>query len=116
MYLKLYYTNMFITFLCTYGIDTELAVRGPPTIETLLPYVGKLSSKLLPLGIVLGVKDYVLSIHSGELTPQDKCILILNKWLEITKNPTWTEFCNKLKQPGLDMTQLAKEIAKDQCP
>ena len=92
---------------------TELAVRGPPTIETLLPYVGKLSSKLLPLGIVLGIKDYVLSIQSGE-TPQDKCIFILNKWLEIT-NPTWTEFCNKLKQPGLDMTQLAEEIAKDKC-
>ena len=92
-------------------IYTGLSARGPPTIETLLPYVGK----LLPLGIVLGIKDYVLSIQSGELTPQDKCIFILNKWLEITKNPTWTEFCNKLKQPGLDMTQLAEEIAQDKC-
>ena len=106
---------VFYFLICMYVIYTELAARGPPTIETLLPYVGKLLSKLLPLGIVLGIKDYVLSIQSGELTPQDKCILILNKWLEITKNPTWTEFCNKLKQPGLDMTQLAEEIAQDKC-
>ena len=85
------------------------------TIEDLLPYSTKLSHKLLPLGVALGIKDYAKGILAGNGTPEDKCIMILDKWLEVTAHPTWKDFCEKLEQPGLEMVNLANELKETHC-
>ena len=93
--------------------ETDVKKMSRPTMEQLLPYVSKLSNKLYQLGIVLGVGDYALSLGG---TAEDKYLMILRKWLESSVDPTWAKFCTKLKQPGLEMNQLADNIAKEHCP
>ena len=80
-------------------------------IQDLLRYSKKLH-ELRALGIVLEIKDYAEGVIRGNESCQDKCILILEKWLEVTTRPTWEEFCEKLRQPGLEMMNLANEITE----
>ena len=42
--------------------------------------------------------------------------MILDKWLEVTAHPTWKDFCEDLRQPGLEMVSLANEIEEKHCP
>ena len=97
-------------------VSTSPVQKKAISIGDLLPYSTKLSQKLLPLGVALGIKDYAKSNLAGNETPQDKCILILDKWLEVSTHPTWKEFCENLRKPGLDMVSLANEIAEKHYP
>ena len=78
-----------------------------------MPYSVPLSSKLLPLGIGLGLENFTKATMQGYGSPQVKCLKILDKWLEVTVNPTWEDFCSILRQPGLEMIALANKIAED---
>ena len=99
-----------------YPVSASLFQKKGISMQDLLPYSTRLSHKLLPLGVALGIADHANGILAGNGTPQDKCILILTKWLEVTENPTWKEFCKTLRQPGLEMVSLANEIEEKHCP
>ena len=77
-----------------------------------MPYIASLSDKLLLLGVALGIANHAKGILAGNGTLEDKCILILTKWLEVTAHPTWKDFCEILRQRGLEMGKLANDIEK----
>ena len=90
----------------------------PPslTLTDLQPYALQLARLLLPLGSVLGVSDYALAVRDEGGSVESKCLQVLQRWLEVTPKPTWEVFYGKLREPGLDMHNLAVKIAQKHCP
>ena len=61
------------------------------------------------LGTVLGIGVLATAIMNG---PQDKCLGILKKWMDVTPNPTWNLFCEKLGRSST-FNNLRGRIAED---
>ena len=90
--------------------------RPSLALPHLLPYALPLARQLLPLGSALGVSDYALAVRDEGGSAEDKCLRVLQHWLDVTPEPTWEVFYGKLRQPGLDRHSLAVEIAQKHCP
>lgn len=86
------------------------------TLTDLQPYALQLARLLLPLGSVLGVPDYAMAMQQEGGSIEDKCLRVLQRWLQVTPEPTWEVFYSKLREPGLDMHNLAVKIAQKHCP
>ena len=86
------------------------------TLTDLQPYALQLAKHLLPLGSVLGVPDYAMAVQLDAGSVEDKCLRVLQRWLECTPEPTWEVFYRMLRQPGLDMHNLAVKLARTHCP
>ena len=61
-----------------------------------LPYIDMITPHLNLLGTALGIDDLATAIRNGPGSLQDKCLDILRKWLNVTPNPTWDLFCEKM--------------------
>ena len=77
-----------------------------------LPYVDKMTPHLTLLGAALGIGDLATAIRNGPGSLQDKCLDILKKWLDVTPNPTWDLFCEKLERSRI-FNNFKDRIAKD---
>ena len=116
-YISLCYKIALVSiFHSEHPVSSSLFQKKGISIQDLLPYITRLSHKLLPLGVALGIANHANGILAGNETTQDKCIMILTKWLEVTAHPTWKDFCENLRQPGLEMVSLANEIEEKHCP
>jgi hypothetical protein len=73
----------------------EGVIRGT---SSFLPYMDKMLPHLLVLGTALEVENYTAAVMNAPGTPEDRCIQILQKWLDFTPNPTWRVFCEKLEK------------------
>lgn len=97
-------------------LSDSTSSRPSLTLTDLQPYALQLAKLLLPLGSVLGVPDYAMAVQLEVGSTEDKCLRVLQRWLEHTPEPTWEAFYKKLRQPGLDMHNLAVQIARKHCP
>ena len=91
-------------YWCFTGVITETA--------DFLPYTDKMIPRLTLLGIVLGIDDLATAIVNGPGGPQDKCLKILKQWMDVTPNPTWDLFCEKLRKNPI-FNNLRGRIAED---
>ena len=72
----------------------------------------KMTPHLALLGTVLGIDDFATATVEGAGSLDTKCLTILKHWLNVTPNPTWGLFCDKL---GIKDTfnNLRARIAQD---
>ena len=89
---------------CFTGIITDTA--------DFLLYTDMMTPHLNVLGTVLGIDNFATAIENGPGDPQTKCLRILKKWLDVTHNPTWDLFCEKLERSPT-FNNLRSRIAED---
>ena len=87
-----------------------------PTMEELGEYILQLSPNLLQLASAMNLYDFAMSIKFEAGKATDKCSQLLHKWLTSTASPTWETFYHILRKRGLDMNNMAMEVARKHCP
>ena len=64
----------------------------------LAAYYDKMTPHLTLLGTVLGMENHTAAVMGGAGSPQEKCINILLHWIDMTPEPRWQLFCDRLKR------------------
>ena len=64
------------------------------------------------LGSALGIDDIATATVNEPGALQTKCLAILRHWLNVTPNPTWKLFCDKLEKNDA-LKNLRARIAQD---
>ena len=102
--IKYHVSYLCLIICCFTGIITDTG--------DFLPYMDMMTPHLTLLGTVLGIGDFATAIRNGPGGPQDKCLDILKKWLDVTPNPTWDLFCENLGRSST-FNNLRGRIAED---
>ena len=67
---------------------------------------------LFLLGTVLGIEDFATATIDRPGSLDAKCLAILRHWLNVTSNPTWKMFCDRLEKNDI-FNNLRAKIAQD---
>ena len=81
--------------------------------EDLLPHLVKLSKKVLPIGVALGVKDFTEAELDKGGDRQEACLRVFGHYFE-QKRMTWRKLCEVLRLVNLGT--LANKIAAMKAP
>ena len=91
------------------GMETVIEAPGD-----FLPYTSKMLPHLRLLGTALAISKFTESVVESPGDPDSKCISILSRWLDVTPNPTWKLFCERLQVTQV-FNNLRETISKDKC-
>jgi hypothetical protein len=82
------------------------------SVDDFTPYLTSMLPHLSLLGTVLGIAEHTAAIMQDHGSHTDKCIRILQKWIDTTSNPNWTLFCQCL-QRNEQFNNLRSRITED---
>ena len=104
--------------ICTYVYSWTIyhPLSGPDlainSTTDLAPYLDKLKTQLKLLGSALGIQDETAAIEKTSEDSTTKCLRVLEHWLKVTANPSWSLLCSKLKMCD-SFNNVREQIEKD---
>ena len=82
----------------------------PPTMHSLLDYVSPLAPRWEYLGHELGVSNLTLSLKKEALPVEQKCLNLLEEWVQQGNEVTWQRLLRALTSKGVRLHKVASEI------
>ena len=80
-------------------------------VTALADYFGDLAPKWATLGIKLGQADCVRElIRLKDMTQEDKCVAVLQSWVDSGTDVSWTNLCSLLRSKGVELEEVAKQV------
>ena len=112
-------TATYVRHQCTYTyvcacctilyLGPDLAIKST---TDLLPYLNQLKTQLKLLGCVLGIQSETAAIEKTSEDSTTKCLRLLEHWLKVTTNPSWSLFCAKLQMCD-SFNNVREQMEKD---
>ena len=105
-------------YVCMSTLRSAFLCSGPDLVikstTDLLPYLDKMKTQLYLLGCALGIQSETAAIEKTSEDSTTKCLRVLEHWLKVTTNPSWSLFCSKLKL-NESFNSVREQIEKDHC-
>ena len=80
-------------------------------LTALTRYLHDLTPKWIVIGIKLGQENCVRALSPLEdMTPEDKCLVVINKWIDSGKDVTWSRICSVLCSESVDLEKVAEQM------
>lgn len=74
-------------------------------------YLGALAPKWMTIGLKLDQEACVRELKEVEsMTPEDKCSVLLKKWIDSGKDVSLENICSVLCSEGVDLKKVAKQM------
>ena len=71
-----------------------------------------MKAQLYLLGCALGIQDETAAIEKTSEDSTTKCLRVLEHWLKVTTNPSWSLLCSKLKMCD-SFNNVREQMEKD---
>ena len=97
-------------------VPKERDLEAPPTLKELNHYITDMASSYYNIGLELDIVNSKLKvIKNNPALPnlEEKCLEMLEVWLENDTSATWRKLCEALQQEHIGLKVLAGKIAKD---
>ena len=83
----------------------------PVNMTVLTGCLGELATKWMTIGIKLGQETCVRELKPVEsMTPEDKCLSLLETWVESGEDVSFENLCSVLCSEGVNLEDIAKQI------
>ena len=80
-------------------------------LTALTSYLRDLTPKWMNIGVKLDQEACVRALSPLEdMTPEDKCLVVLKKWVDSGKDVSWARICSVLCSKGVDLEEVAKQM------